>query len=182
MEDNYFTILWWFLPDSNMNQPLGYLCTTQTPLPPPSPPHPSGLSQSTFGCPASCINLAPLIYFTHGNVPVSVLSSQITPPCLLPLSPKVCSSHLCLPSCPACRLVVTIFLNSTNMCYYTVPVSLFLAYFSLYNRLQVHPPHWDWLKSVACDHFKNDEVFPKLCWQVLKLLAILFLLFFFLFI
>ena len=33
------------------------------------PHHPSALSQSTgFGCPASCIDLALVIYFTYGNV------------------------------------------------------------------------------------------------------------------
>ena len=33
-------------------------------VPPPSPPHPSGLSQSTsFECPVSCIKLALVIYF-----------------------------------------------------------------------------------------------------------------------
>ena len=32
-------------------------------------------------------------------------------PCLLPLSPKVCSLHLCLLCCPACRIIGTIFLN-----------------------------------------------------------------------
>ena len=40
-----------------------------TPLPPPSPPHPSGLSQSTsFEHPALCIELALVIYFTYGNI------------------------------------------------------------------------------------------------------------------
>ena len=49
--------------------------------PEPSPPYPSGLSQSTgFGCPASCIELALVIYFTYGNVHVSLLFSQIIPP------------------------------------------------------------------------------------------------------
>ena len=51
------------------------------PLPPPSPPYPSGLSQSTgFGCPASCMELALFIYFTYSNVYVSTLFSQIIPP------------------------------------------------------------------------------------------------------
>ena len=47
-----------------------YTCvpTILNPLPPPSPPHPSGLSQSTgFGLPASLIELA-LICFTYGNI------------------------------------------------------------------------------------------------------------------
>ena len=39
------------------------------PIPPPSSPHPSRLSQSTgFGCPASCIELVLVICFTYGNV------------------------------------------------------------------------------------------------------------------
>ena len=48
LEDNYFTILWWFLPYVDMNQPRVYMCPPiLNPLPAPSPPHPSGLSQST---------------------------------------------------------------------------------------------------------------------------------------
>ena len=48
--------------------------------PTPSPPHPSGSSQSTgFECPASCIKLALVICFTYGNIHVSVLFSQIIP-------------------------------------------------------------------------------------------------------
>ena len=46
--------------------------------PPPSPSPPSGLYQSTvLGCPASCIKLALVIYFTYGNIHVSM------PTCLL---------------------------------------------------------------------------------------------------
>ena len=37
--------------------------------PPPSRPHPSGLFQSaSFECPASCVELALIIYFTYGNI------------------------------------------------------------------------------------------------------------------
>ena len=61
----------------------------------------------------------------------------------LPLlqSPKYCSIHLCFFCCLAYRVIITIFLNSIYMCYYTVLVFFFLAYFTLYNRLQSHPPH-----------------------------------------
>ena len=53
----------------------------EPPLLTPSPPHPSGLSQSTsFECPASCIELALVIYFTYGNIHVSMLFSHIIPP------------------------------------------------------------------------------------------------------
>ena len=61
-------------------------------------------------------------------------------PRLLPQTPKDCSMHLCLFCCLAYRVIVTIFLNSKYMCY-TVLVFFFLAYFTLYNRLQFHPPH-----------------------------------------
>ena len=60
------------------------------PLPPRSPPHPSGLSQSTgFECPASCIELAPFIYFTYGNIHVSMLFSHIIPPQPSPTESKI---------------------------------------------------------------------------------------------
>ena len=48
---------------------------------PPSPLHPSRLSQSTdFGCSASYIKLALVIYFTYPKVYVSMLFLQIIPP------------------------------------------------------------------------------------------------------
>ena len=61
-----------------MNQPWVHMCPTiLNVLPPPSPPHPSGLSPSTsLECPASCIELALVIYFTYGNIYVSVLLSH----------------------------------------------------------------------------------------------------------
>ena len=87
--------------------------------------------------------------------------------CLLPLSPKVCSLHQCFLCCLTCRMIGTIFLNSIYITrvggawwvavygvaqsrtrlkrqqqqQHTVFVLLFLTYFTLYNRLQVHPPH-----------------------------------------
>ena len=53
-----------------MNQSWVYMCPPiLKPLPPPSPPHPSRLYQSTnFGCPASCIKLALVFYFTYSNI------------------------------------------------------------------------------------------------------------------
>ena len=48
LEVNYFTILYWFLPYFDMNQPCIYMCSTSwTPFPPPSPSQPSGSSQCT---------------------------------------------------------------------------------------------------------------------------------------
>ena len=62
-------------------------------------------------------------------------------PHLLPLSPKVCSLHLCLLCCPLCRIIGTVFLNSIYMNSYTVFVFLFLTFFTLYNKLQFHLHH-----------------------------------------
>ena len=42
-------------------------------------------------------------------------SLEISHPCLLPQSPKVCSVPLCLFSCFAYRIIITIFLNSIYM-------------------------------------------------------------------
>ena len=55
----------------------------------PPPPHPSELSQSTsFECPASCIELALVLYFTYGNIHVSMLFSLIIPPSPSPTESK----------------------------------------------------------------------------------------------
>ena len=55
------------------------------PLPPLSPPRPSGLSQGTgFGCPALGMEPALGIHFAYDNIYVSMLFSQIVPPSLSP--------------------------------------------------------------------------------------------------
>ena len=92
-------------------------------------------------------------------------------PHLLPQSPKDCSIHLCLFCCLAYRVIITIFLNSIYMCYYTVLVFFFLTYFTLYNKLQFHPPHWNWFKCILfngwvifhCVHVPQLS-YPFFCW------------------
>ena len=59
----------------------------------------------------------------------------------LPQSPNDCSIHLCLFCCLAYMVIITVFLNFIYICYYTVLVIFFLAYFTLHNRLQFHLPH-----------------------------------------
>ena len=68
-------------------------------------------------------------------------SPKSSHPLPLPQSPKDCSIHLGLFCCLAYRVIVTISLNSIYMRQNTVLVFFFLAYFTLHNRLQFHPPH-----------------------------------------
>ena len=102
------------------------------PLSPPFPPHPSGLSQSIgFGCPASCIELALVIYFPYGNVHVSVLFCQIIPQSPFPtefkglVSMSVSSCHYCLSKFHIYALIYNICLSLTDLLHFVqqAPVS-----------------------------------------------------------
>ena len=118
LEDNCFTILWWFLPYINMNQPEVYMS------PPPHPESPSCLPPHAV--PLCCPRAAALGTLLHVlNLHWSSVwhmvkymfqcySLKSFHP-LLPLIPKVCFLCLCLLCCLACRIVSPIFLNSTYM-------------------------------------------------------------------
>ena len=71
-------------------KPWVYMCPpSRTPLPPPSPSHPSESSQKT--CPehpVSCIKPGLEIYFTYDNIHVSMLFSQIIPALSSPTESK----------------------------------------------------------------------------------------------
>ena len=119
----------WSLKESDINEWLNWTCHTLTwishgyicvplILPTPLPPHPI-----SPGCPRAPA-LGTLLHAS--NLPwssilcMAMYMFQCYPlksfhPCLLPLSPKVCSLHLCLLCCPACRIISTIFLNSIYM-------------------------------------------------------------------
>ena len=135
----YNTVL--VLPYIDMNPPQVYMSSQPwTPLPPPSPYHLSGSSQCTSPeHPVSCIEHRLAIRFLHDSIHVSMPSPKSSHPLPLPQTPKVCSIHLCLFCCLTYRVIITIFLNSVYMCQYTVLVFFFLAYFTLYNRLEFHP-------------------------------------------
>ena len=88
-----------------------------TTLLPASLPHPSRLSQSTA--------LSALLHASRSHWSsvlhmviymfqcFSLISSHLL---LLPLSPKVCSLHLCLLCCPVCKIISMIFPDSIYMC------------------------------------------------------------------
>ena len=78
MKANYFTIFQWFLPYIDMNQPWVYMCSPfWSPLPPPSPSHPSGSSQCTGPeRPVPCIEPGLAVCFTYDNTHTYILYLQ----------------------------------------------------------------------------------------------------------
>ena len=114
----YFTLQFVLvLPYINMHPPRLYTCSPSwSPLPPPSPYHPSGSSQCTSPkLPVSCIEPGLATHFFYDIIHVSMPFSQIIPHLPLPQSPKDCSIHLCLFCCLAYGVIVTIFLYSRYM-------------------------------------------------------------------
>ena len=94
----YFTKLQCFLPYIDMNQPWIHMCSpSQSPLPPPSPSHPSGSSQCTS--PEHLSHASNLGWQSVSHLITYLFqcySLRSSHPRFLPQSPKVCSIHLCL--------------------------------------------------------------------------------------
>ena len=108
------------------------------------PPHPIPLGHPSAPAPSALSHASNLNWWSVSHMIIYVVqchSPKSSHPCPLPQSPKDCSIHLCLFCCLVYRIIITIFLNSIYMCWYIVLVFFFLAYFTLYNRLQFHPPH-----------------------------------------
>ena len=112
MEDNCFTTLWWFL------HTWTWICHRYTRVPPSWIPLPFPFPRHLSGClRALALSVLPHTSKLHGSsILYTVIymsqcySLKLSHPRLLPLSPNVCSLHLCLFCCPACRIVVTMFL------------------------------------------------------------------------
>ena len=99
------------LPYGNMHPPQVYTCFQfWTPLPSPSPYHPSGSSQCTSPkLPVSCIEPGLVIHFLYDITHVLMPFSQIILLLPLPQSPKDCSIYQCLFCCLVYRVVIPSF-------------------------------------------------------------------------
>ena len=101
---------------SDFCQTLTWISHVCTSVPHTSPPLFQYIPQVVPKRPVSCIKLGLAIYFTYGNIRVSMLFSQIIPPSPSPTESKSLFLLLCLFCCLAYRVIVTIFLNSIYMC------------------------------------------------------------------
>ena len=148
LEYNCFTVLCQFLLYNKVNQLYVYIyphITFLLCLPPTLPiPPVQVVIKHRADLPVLCSCFPLVIYFIFYSVYMSMLLSYFVPayhslsPC-----PQVHSPRLRLYSCPAPRFIRTFFfLDSMYMCQHTAFVFLFLTYFTLYDRLQVHPPHY----------------------------------------
>ena len=131
------------LPYIDMNQPRVYMNSQSwTYLPPSTPYHLSGSSPCTSPKhPVSCIKHRLAIRILPDSIHVSMLFSQIIPPSPSPTESKsrFCTSvSLLLSHIEGYHYHLSIF--HIYVLVYCVGVFLF-GYFTLYNRLQFHPPH-----------------------------------------
>ena len=135
----YNTVL--VFPYIDLNLTWVYMCSPSwIPLPPPSPSHPSESSQCISPKHlVSCIKPGLVIRFTYDILHVQCHSPISFRSCPLPQSPKDCLIHLFLLS-----YIQGYHYHLSKFHIYALVYCIcgfFLAYFTLYNRLQFYPPH-----------------------------------------
>ena len=147
LEYNCFTMVCQFLLYNKVNQLYIYIyphIPSLLHLPPTLPIPPLQVvtkHQLTSLCYATASHQLSILHLVvYMSVPLSHFIPAYPSPSLCP---QVHSLHLHIYSCPAPRFIGTIFffLDSIYMCQHMVFVFL-LTYFTLYDRLQFHPPHY----------------------------------------
>jgi len=120
-----FTILYWFCHISK------WICHRHTCVPHPEPssllpPHTIPLGRPSAPAPSIQNPASNLDWWLVSYMILYLFqchSPKSSHPLPLPQSPKDCSMHQCLFCCLVYRVIVTIFLNSIYMCWYTVLMS-----------------------------------------------------------
>ena len=143
LKDNYLTECCCFLSNLNRNQPQVNTYPLTFDIPSISIPIPplQVETEPLFEFPEPYSKFPFAIYFTYGNVSFHVtLSKHLNLSTHLPMSISL-SLCLFLHYCPVNKFFSSIFLDSVYMCQNTIFIFLFLNYFTLYNRFQVHPLH-----------------------------------------
>ena len=138
------TILAWKIPQTENHDSAVDVHVPHPESPSLLPPHPIPLGQPSAPALSTLSHASNLDWQSVSHIIIHMFqccSLRSSHPCLLPQSPKDCTIHLCLFCCLVYRASVTIFLNSIYMPYFTVLAFFFLTHFTLYNRLQFHPPH-----------------------------------------
>ena len=143
LEYNCFTMLCQFLLYNKVNQLYVYIyphIPSLLPLPPTLPIPPlQVVTEHRVDLPVLCSYFLRAIYFTFGRV---YHTSLPFPPNPVSSSPFSTSASLFM-SCPQVHQNhFFFFLDSLSMCHHMVFVFLFLTYVTLFDRLQVHPPHY----------------------------------------
>ena len=110
MEDNHYRMLCWFLPSSNVSPSQAYVCPLLVSLPPTPSPRPTRLSQSPGMSSLWRSSSPPAVCFTHSHALFQSYCLGSPHPLLPLLCPQVSFLCLSLDSCPANRLISTIFL------------------------------------------------------------------------
>ena len=147
LECNCFTMLFQFLLYNKVNQLYIYIyphISSLLCLPPTlSIPHLQVVTNHQADLPVLCGCFPLVIYFTFGSVYMSMPLSHFVP-AYTSRCPQVHSLHLCLYSCPAPRFLRPIFFFQIP--YICVSIWYFFSLsdllYTLYDRLQVHPPHY----------------------------------------
>ena len=104
MDANYFTILWWVLPYTDMNQPWVYMCSLVPSPPPILPPQPNPLGYPWTPALRALLHAWNMYWSSISHMVIYMFrcySLKSSHSRLLSQSPKVCSLYLCLFCCLA---------------------------------------------------------------------------------